>query len=182
MDLYLVAFLLPPAASQAVWALKQEVHQLTGSRNAIRLPPHLTLLPPLRRPPGFGAELRQLLAAFAAETPACPVALRDFAWFQDRTLYVRVGLAAGLQQVHQQFYQRCARELPTVPPPTRPFVPHVTLATRDLPPDQIPALRALFSSRTFAADSVLDELVLFRHTGQQWEAEARFTLPAAPAK
>ncbi|WP_426491857.1 2'-5' RNA ligase family protein [Hymenobacter sp. 102] len=182
MDLYLVAFLLPPAASQPVWALKQEVHRLTGSRNAIRLPPHLTLLPPLRRPPEFDGELRQLLAAFAAETPACPVALRNFAWFQDRTLYVCVEPDTGLQQLHHRFYQLCARELPAVPLPTRPFVPHVTLATRDLPPDQVPALRALFAPRSFAADIVLNELVLFRHTGQQWEAEARFYLPATPVK
>ncbi|MCA8830045.1 2'-5' RNA ligase family protein [Hymenobacter pini] len=179
MELYLVAFLLPPVVSEQVWALKQQVHQLTGSRNAVRLPPHITLMPPLRRPPEFGEALARMLATYAAGNRACLVQLRDFAWFQQRTLYVHVQQTPGLLALHQQFYQLCAQELPAVPQPARRFVPHVTLATRDIPPHQVPALQELFAHRRFAADMELHELVLFRHTGQQWLAEVLFQL--APA-
>ncbi|MET4104975.1 2'-5' RNA ligase family protein [Hymenobacter sp. UYP22] len=175
MELYLVALLLPEQVSQQVWALKQEVHQLTGSRNAIRLPPHITLIPPLRQPPEFAAQVTRLLASFAAAHHACRVQLQDFRWFQQRTLYVAVTEATELHELHGALYQQCQQQLP-VPQPTRPFVPHVTLATRDLPPAQVPALRAVFEERRLHAPAVLQQLVLFRHDGRVWQRAAEFYL------
>ncbi|MDU0370250.1 2'-5' RNA ligase family protein [Hymenobacter endophyticus] len=176
MELYLVALLLPEEVSQQVWALKQEVHQLTDSRNAIRLPPHITLIPPLRQPPEFAGQATRLLASFAAAHHACRVQLHDFRWFQQRTLYVAVTEAAELHELHSALYQLCGRQLLPVPQSTRPFVPHVTLATRDLPPAQVPALRAVFEERRLHAPAVLQQLVLFRHDGQVWQREAEFHL------
>lgn len=149
MSLYLLALLLPEPLHSAVWNLKQEIHRRTGSRNAVRLPPHITLLPPLRQPAAFAAELLPLLARFAVRQTASPFQLDDFAWFQDRTLYVRVTHDAGLQQLHAALYAQLRLELPAVPQPTRPFVPHVTLATRDLPPDLVPGLQQEFAGRTY---------------------------------
>lgn len=176
MELFLVALLLPEAVSRQIWALKQEVHQLTGSRNAIRLPPHLTLIPPLRQPPEFAEQAIQALASFAAAHHACRVRLQNFEWFQQRTLYVAVSEAACLQGLCSALYQHCRQQLLTVPQPTRPFVPHVTLATRDLPPAQVPALQADFAQRSFGASAVMHELVLFRHDGRVWQRAAEFYL------
>ncbi|RPD48708.1 2'-5' RNA ligase family protein [Hymenobacter sediminis] len=178
MNLYLVALLPPEPIRSEMWALKQEVHQRTGSRNAINLLPHITLVPPLRQPPEFDAKAAETLREFAAGQLACPIRLENFAWFQSRTLYVHVAEAEAVQRLHAALYQWCATRLPEVPAPTRPFVPHVTLATRDLPPAQVPTLRAEFAQRTYAATAVWNELVLFRHDGHKWQA--RETLQLQP--
>lgn len=176
--LYLVALLLPEPALSEVWALKQEVYQRTGSRNAVRLPPHITLVPPLRQSPDFEDKARQALAAFAAKQRPFRVVIRDFAWFGNRTLFVRVPEDEGVRAFHAALQAWCAAQLPEVPHETLPFTPHVTLATRDLPAEQVPELRVLFASRTYAATFQVAAFQLFRHDGQQWQMVQTFALTA----
>ncbi|MBO2012506.1 2'-5' RNA ligase family protein [Hymenobacter negativus] len=173
---YLVALLPPEPVFSQTRALKQEVHQLTGSRNAVRLPPHITLIPPLLQSDEFEAACTTALSAFAATQASFQVGLDGFAWFGDRTLFIHVSEAAALKQFHAALMAWCSKHLPEVPPETRAFTPHLTLATRDLPPAQVPALREQFAARSYAATFMVDNLTLFRHDGQQWQARATFEL------
>lgn len=179
LPLYLVAALPPEPVLAEAWALKQEVHRRTGSRNAVRLPPHITLLPPFRAPADFEADCLAVLTAFAATEPAFEVALDGFAWFGDRTLFVRVVAAEALQAFHARLRGWCAAHLPPVPPENRPYTPHLTLATRDLPPAQVPALRQLFAGRAYAAAFAVAGLTLFRHDGRQWQPRPTLALGGA---
>jgi 2'-5' RNA ligase len=177
--LYLVALLPPEPVFSQISAFKQEVHELTGSRNAIRLPPHITLVPPLRQPDEFEAKCTAALAGFVATQTSFPVALQDFAWFGSRTLFVRPTEDAALKAFHAALMSWCETHLPEVQPENRPFTPHLTLATRDLPAAQIPALRQLFGGRAYAATFMAQSLTLFRHNGQQWQPRATFELNSA---
>jgi 2'-5' RNA ligase len=167
--LYLVAILPPEPVLSEVWALKQEVHTLTGSRNAVRLPAHITLLPPWRQAEALELPMRIGLREFAATQKAFDVGLENFDWFGNRTLFVHVTQAASLKAYHAALTDWCAQRLPSIPREKRAFTPHMTLATRDLPPSQIPELRQLFQGRTYAATFEANSLQLFRHDGKQWE-------------
>lgn len=174
--LYLVAVLPPEPIFSQTWALKQEVHQLTGSRNAVRLPPHITLVPPLRQPDEFEARCTTALTEFAAAQPPFTVGLQDFAWFGNRTLFVHVHEAVAIKAFHAALTEWCAQHLPEVPRENRPFTPHLTLATRDLPVAQVPELRQLFGARSYAATFEVQHLTLFRHDGRQWQPRATIAL------
>ncbi|HEX8504623.1 MAG TPA: 2'-5' RNA ligase family protein [Hymenobacter sp.] len=174
--LYLLAVLPPEPVFAETWALKQEVHQLTGSRNAVRLPPHITLLPPLRQCDDFEAKCAATLAAFAATRAGFAVGLDGFAWFGNRTLFVRVSEPVAIQSFHAALMDWCALHLPEVKPENRPFTPHLTLATRDLPPAQVPELRQRFAARAYQASFVVSGLTLFRHDGQHWQPRATVPL------
>ncbi|MBF9223855.1 2'-5' RNA ligase family protein [Hymenobacter ruricola] len=176
--LYLVAVLPPEPVFAETWALKQEVHRLTGSRNAVRLPPHLTLLPPMRQNDDFEARCTAALATFAATQPRFGVGLNGFAWFGERTLFVHVSQPRGIQAFQAELRAWCAAHLPEVPPENRPFTPHLTLATRDLPPAQVPALRELFAHRAYASEFEASAITLFRHDGQHWQPRATLELDA----
>ncbi|PJJ60231.1 2'-5' RNA ligase family protein [Hymenobacter chitinivorans] len=175
-SLYLLALLPPEPVFSQVWALKQEVHQRTGSRNAVRLPPHITLIPPLRQPATFEAAAAQTLTEFAGSQSTFSVGLRDFRWFGNRTLYVHVEPAEAVKAFHAALTEWCAGHLPQVPRETRPFTPHMTLATRDLPPAAVPELRPLFQARHYEACFEVHSLVLFRHDGRQWQNIREFAL------
>jgi 2'-5' RNA ligase len=174
--LYLVALLPPEPVLAQTWALKQEVHRLTGSRNAVRLPPHITLLPPFHEAADFDNTCAAALTTFAAAQTSFPVSLEDFAWFGDRTLFVSVSGKAALEAFHAQLLAWCTAHLPTIPCEARPYTPHLTLATRDLPPAQVPMLRQLFAERTYAATFEVANFTLFRHDGQHWQQSATFAL------
>jgi 2'-5' RNA ligase len=180
LPLYLVALLPPEPVFAETWALKQEVHHLTGSRNAVRLPPHITLLPPFRAPGTFEAECLAALADFAATELPFDVALDGFAWFGNRTLFVHVTAADALKAFHARLSSWCTAHLPQVPLENRPFTPHLTLATRDLPPAQVPELRQLFAERTYAAAFAVTGFTLFRHDGQQWQPRPTVALGGNP--
>ncbi|WP_162910567.1 2'-5' RNA ligase family protein [Hymenobacter oligotrophus] len=176
-SLYLLATLPPEPVFSEVWALKQEVHRRTGSRNAVRLPPHITLIPPFRLVPAeFEPQALPALARFAAEHQAVEVGLHNFAWFGNRTLFVHVSEAEALKHLHAALVRFCKAELPTIPHEKRPFTPHMTLATRDLPPEQVPALKQDFEQRSYAATFAVTALVLFRHDGRQWQPVQEFHL------
>ncbi len=174
--LYLVALLPPEPVFSHVWDLKQEVHRLTGSRNAVRLPPHITLLPPLSEADEFEGLCTAALADFAATEATFEVVVDGFAWFGSRTLFVHVQEAAALRAFHARLMAWCAAYLPQVQPEGRPYTPHLTLATRDLPPAQVPELRQLFAERAYAASFAVQSFTLFRHDGRQWQARATFAL------
>lgn len=174
--LYLVALLPPEPVFAETRALKQEVHRRTGSRNAVRLPPHITLVPPTRQPDEFEAACTAALAAFAATQAGFQVGLDGFAWFGDRTLFVRVSEATAIQAFHAALLDWCQAYLPAVRPENRSFTPHLTLATRDLPPAQVPALRELFQARSYSASFAVRNITLFRHDGQHWQPRATFAL------
>lgn len=174
--LYLVAALPPEPVFSETWALKQQMHQFTGSRNAVRLPPHITLMPPQRQDDAFAGRCAAALAAFATTQAPFTVGLRDFAWFGNRTLFVQVSEAAAVRACHAALTDWCARHLPEVPRESRPFTPHLTLATRDLPAAQVPELRRLFAARSYAAAFEVRQLTLFRHDGQQWQVRATIEL------
>jgi 2'-5' RNA ligase len=174
--LYLVALLPPEPVFAQTWALKQEVRRLTGSRNAVRLPPHITLLPPFHEAADFENTCAAALATFAATHTSFLVSLEDFAWFGDRTLFVDVSGKAALEVFHARLLDWCTAHLPTIPREARPYTPHLTLATRDLPPAQVPMLRQLFTERTYAATFEMANFTLFRHDGQHWQQSATFAL------
>jgi len=176
-QLYLVALLPPEPVFAQTWALKQEVHRLTGSRNAVRLPPHITLIPPLRQPDELEAACTRALAAFAATQTGFSVGLDGFDWFGDRTLFVRVSEAEALQAFHAALLDWCRVHLPEVPIESRPFTPHLTLATRDLPPAQVPTLRADYATRAYSGTFAVRNFTLFRHDGKHWQPRATFELP-----
>lgn len=179
--LHLLALLPPEPVFSETWELKQEVHRLTGSRNAVRLPPHITLLPPFNQDEAFETKATAALTAFAATQVAPTVGLDGFAWFGDRTLFVHVSDANALRSLHAALTRWCADHLLEVPPKTRPFTPHLTLATRDLPAAQVLELRQLFAHRPYTASFAARHLTLFRHDGQQWRPRAQVELRAIPA-
>ncbi|TGE04250.1 2'-5' RNA ligase family protein [Hymenobacter fodinae] len=176
MNLYLVAVLPPEPVLGQVWALKQEVHERTGSRNAVRLPPHITLIPPTRQPAEFEAAAADALAEFVRGRAAVRVGLHDFSWFGQRTLFVRVVEADALLELHAALYAWCAQRLPSIQPENRPFTPHMTLATRDIPTSAVPLLQEEFRHRHYGATFEIKSLQLFRHSGQQWEKIREFEL------
>jgi 2'-5' RNA ligase len=174
--LYLVAILPPEPVFSEVWAMKQEVHTLTGSRNAVRLPAHITLLPPWRQAEELELPMRTELREFASTQEGFTVGLENFDWFGNRTLFVRVTQATAVQNFHAALSAWCAARLPNIPREARTFTPHMTLATRDLPPSQVPMLRQLFQARSYAATFEISSLQLFRHDGQRWQSQEEFNL------
>lgn len=167
-----VALLLPEPVRTEVEGLRRAL----GDPTLARIPPHLTLVPPVNvRDDRLPDALAVLRAAAGAIRPLRLV-LGPPATFlpTNPTVYLDVG--GDLDALHalrdRVFQQPLERTL------TWPFVPHVTIAD-ELDPDRIPA--ALVALADYAAEITVDRVHLLQEgPGRRWEpiADAPFAPPA----
>jgi 2'-5' RNA ligase len=156
-----VALLLDPPISDAVDGLRRGV----GDPSLDRVPPHITLVPPVNvRGEHLGAALARIRAAGATQPGPLHLTLGPPAtfWPDNPVLYLEVG---GDRQALQSL-----RDAVFVAPLQRklswPWVPHVTLAD-SADPDRIAA--AVAALDRFAVVAVIDRLVLLEEgRGRVW--------------
>lgn len=167
-----VALLVPPPAAGEVDGLRRAC----GDGSLGRVPPHLTLVPPVNvRDDRFGAAL-DLLRDAAAATRPFTVTLGPPATFSPVTpvLYLRV--SEGGERVRELrdrvFQPPLSRRL------THPFVPHVTLA-EELPEERL--LAAVDALGDYSRQVTFDRVhLLEEREGREWvpAAELPFGGPA----
>jgi 2'-5' RNA ligase len=161
-----VALLLGPPIADEVDGLRRAL----GDGALSRIPPHLTLVPPVNVPESaLGATLAVLRQA-AARAPAAGLSLtlgpvRSF-WPASPVLYLGVGGdLEALQALRDHVFVKPLSRLLTFP-----FVPHVTLAD-EASPAQLEAATTALSS--YARVTAVDRVHLLReHAGRRWTAIA----------
>jgi 2'-5' RNA ligase len=173
-----VALLLPSPRAEEVNGLRRAL----DDRSLERVPPHLTLVPPVNvRQQDLGRALATLRAAAAATAASIVVTVGPPASFlpANPVLYLPVG--GDVDAVHalrQRIWQ---------PPLTRsltwPFVPHVTLAD-DAHPDRIDAAQRALAGYTAEVTFDRVHLLIERRPGPRWQplADVAFGPPAVVAR
>jgi 2'-5' RNA ligase len=171
-----VAFLLPPDVAAEVNGLRRAV----GDTSLPRIPPHVTLVPPVNvRGEHGGAALAVLRSAAAAAPTEITLTLGPPATFLpvNPVLYLVVdGDLVALHALRDRVFKP-----PLERPLSWPFVPHVTLAD-EASPDRIEA--AITALASYTAVARIDRLHLLQEVkgpqGRRWEplADAAFGPPA----
>ncbi|MCF2971037.1 2'-5' RNA ligase family protein [Synechococcus sp. Nb3U1] len=173
-----LALLPPPALQEQVRALQQEFVVRFASRAALRSPPHITLVPPFEWPGSEWSALIGSLQIFAAGQDSIAIELSGFGAFAPRVIYIHVDPSEKLQQLQSGVQAHLLPLLNPKNPSTRPrpFVPHMTVAFRDLTPHQFRAAWPEFQSRQFQASFWAADLTLLQHDGRQWQVTEQFSL------
>jgi 2'-5' RNA ligase len=168
-----VALLLPPAVATEVDGLRRAL-----GADVDRVPPHVTLVPPVNvRDDALPEALAVLRRAASATTPApLRLALGPATTFHPVTPVVYLAVTGDLPALSS------LRDRVFTPPLARPighdFVPHVTL-NEEMDPDRIPA--AVTALADYEAEVELDRVHVLRESpGRQWRpiADAPFVTPA----
>lgn len=164
-----VALLLPADLAAEVDGLRRAL----GDGGLARIPPHITLVPPVNVREERLDEAFAVLRRAAAATPAIPLTLGPPATFlpDNPVVYLQVG--GDLEPL------RTLRDAVFVEPLDRaltwPWLPHVTIAD-DAAPERIAA--ALVALQDYVAEATFDSVHLLRENpGRIWEpvANALFT-------
>ena len=166
-----VALLLPAAVSTELQGLRRAL----GDGALDRIPPHLTLVPPVNVREDWLPDALAVLRKAAAATRPLTLTLGPPATFlpHNPTVYLAVG--GDLDGLHA-LRDRVFRE-PLERPLTWPFVPHVTLAD-EIDPARIPS--ALEALADYRAEVIAERAHLLQEgVGRSWApvAEAPFEAP-----
>ncbi len=173
--------LLPPADLQEqVTAIKQQFAEQFASRAALRSPPHITLVPPFEWPTAELAALTGSLEAFAKQQAPLPIDLRGFGAFPPRVIFIHVEPSLELQQLQAQAHRHMKLLLKQeeATAPARPFVPHMTVAFRDLSPAHFRTAWPQFQTRSFQSSFTASALTLLLHDRKRWQVFAQFSMGA----
>jgi len=164
-----VALLLPPPVALEVDGLRRAL----GDGALGRIPPHLTLVPPVNVADGAMVDAVAVLRAAAKATGPLDLRLGPVATFDPVTPVVYLAVGGDVEALHALRDRVFAA--PLARPLTHAFVPHVTLAD-DLAPDRIPA--ALDALSDYVADVHIDAVHLLEQgRGRMWRpvVEASFS-------
>lgn len=166
---YFVALLPPPPLREQIITLQEQIAVRCACQAALRSPPHLTLQPPFVWPTAELTSLEHTLAEAAAGHSPLAIQLCGYGAFVPRVIYLQVTPSPALITLQRELMARLADRLGVTPGPPRPFVPHLTLAFRDLSPAAFwrtwPDLQAQPWEATFWATA----LTLLRHDGHRWQ-------------
>ncbi|MGL5062752.1 MAG: 2'-5' RNA ligase family protein [Microcoleus sp.] len=172
----LTALIPPPDIQQHITEIKLYFAQYYNSRGALKLPPHITLQPPFEWPVADVPKLEESLRAFAASRLPVAVTLSGFGAFAPRVIYADVVRSSLLLELQQDLMSYVAANLGIVHPAdrTHPFVPHMTVAFRDLTEENFHAARLEFAGRSLYFEFTAPALTLLIHDGDRWNVGTEF--------
>jgi 2'-5' RNA ligase len=168
--MYFLAIVLPQALNEKVLPYKEMMRERYGCMVGLKSPAHITLVPPFWMEPEketlFISDADQLSATFHA----FEAGTNDFSAFRPRTIFIALQPNAkldGVKKKTDEFFRE--KEAYTFKLDTRPFHPHITIATRDLHKKDFHEAWPFFEKKSFKETWMIDGLSVLRHNKKNWD-------------
>lgn len=175
-SLYFVCILPDDVTGMKITALKQEIAASYGSTYALRLPPHITLIPPFEFPDSEIQSVTHTQDEALWGLNSFDLSLHNFGCFGNRVIYIDVVRNPLLDAVYWQLvkaYKSIGKNIDA----SRPFNPHATIANRDLTASRFERAWPAFEKRSFQADFKVDAVHLLKHEDGKWQLFHQSPLP-----
>jgi 2'-5' RNA ligase len=173
---YFIAIIPPPRILAQIEEIKQELFEKCKLKGALRSPAHITLFRPFEWETENESSLVETLGNFRPEKHF-DVELKNFNCFQPRVIYVDVMHNDHLQELYTQLRTFCRSNvhLHNEDEGMRGFVPHITIASRDLKKQLFYKLWDSFKTREFSAGFNVSAISLLR-LENKWEIIRDFNI------
>jgi 2'-5' RNA ligase len=176
-SLFFIALLPPQEVQEVAHQIKQHFSQVYNSHAALKSPPHITLQAPFKWQTEQIANVIQILQDFTKLQTAIPITLSGFAAFKPRVIYIRVYQTEALLTIQKDLMNELAYKLNIVDlvGKTRPFSPHLTVASKDLSRENFYKAWPEFADRELFFEFIVPQLTLLKHNGKAWEIFQEFS-------
>ncbi|HEX2608793.1 MAG TPA: 2'-5' RNA ligase family protein [Flavisolibacter sp.] len=170
VTLYFIAVVLPEELNQKMLLLKQQLFDRYGCRVGLKSPAHITLQPPFRMDTSLEPLLINSLDSVSEEQETFELTLNGFSAFRPRTLFAAILPEPALTalKLRVDAYFKARTQLP-VKIDTRPFHPHITVATRDLTKAAFYEVWPEFEQKEWSDRWEVTGLSLLRHNQKNWD-------------
>ena len=177
LKLYFVAIVPEEPIHSEVLAFKTEFSDRYNSVAALRSPPHITLHMPFQWKEEKEELLLTSLNNMASLHPAFKLSLENFGAFPPRVIYINVKESDALNSVQKATHRNAATNWHIYPQPnSRPFIPHMTIAFRDLKKPMFTQAWQDFETRKYFAEFTVLNLCLLKHNGKSWDVHHHSSL------
>lgn len=181
-SLYFIAIVLPSANADEIEVFRQDMADTYNSKAALKVMPHITLKAPFKLPADETASLMEWFRFLPLQNRPFQVLLEDFACFDNKhskVIYVKPAMSPHLQNLHSDVMKSFSAAYPQINTSTyeRQFNPHVTIAYRDLTPENFEKAWAVYQEKKYTSMFTCERLTLLKHNGLRWEIIAENYLP-----
>lgn len=174
-SMYYISLVCPDPPAGTIRAYQGWMYDHFGCRAAMKSPPHITLVPPFWLPEEKEASLNQVLSDFEFDRPAIEIHWNGFNHFGKRVLYVQVDDTPDLHLLYSALSHHLAlnaeNEIAAQPPT---FHPHITIATRDMPPAAFQSAWEYFSGKSFKGNFEISGISLMKLEPAHWITKGFF--------
>jgi 2'-5' RNA ligase len=173
--MYFIAVVLPAHLNEKIMAYKKEMQVKYGCKVGLKSPAHITIEPPFWMPEEKEENLVRDLQTVASSVPAFRLATANFSAFRPRTIFVALQPSDALNSLKKNadtFFRQTDYKMKIE---SRPFHPHITIATRDLFKKDFAEAWPFFQNEQFQETFDATGLSLLKHNGRMWDVV--FTAP-----
>lgn len=169
---YFAALVPPPAVKEEVLEMKLEIKEKFDAKHALKLPAHITLIPPIWLEKKQEKDFTAILRNVAQQQSVFSVKLKDFGHFGQRVIFINVVDHEPVQQLYASLKKSLSDFLSNEK--DQKMHPHVTLATRDLNREKFGEAWKEYRDRSYSNEFQARAITLFRHDGKKWEVCPEF--------
>lgn len=176
--LYFIAILPPDDVAEKIRLVQHEIADRFGPRRALLIPVHITLESPFRYPAESKANLEQMLGEFFSGKKPFELELRNFGTFRQDVIFIEVSPSLPLLELHLALsnYLRSEKHIVGKPSWHGGYTPHLTVANRDVTPQDHQLIWKEFNTRKFYAKFSVSAVCLLEHDETSWQVCRRYPL------
>ncbi|WP_029036880.1 2'-5' RNA ligase family protein [Salinimicrobium xinjiangense] len=171
--LYFLALVPPNEVKEEIRQIKLEIKEKYDASHALKLPAHITIIPPFRLEKQQEGDIFKKLKLISSFQAGFTVKLKNFGHFGQRVIFIEVENPQPVMDI----YTKAKTYLPSCfsNPEDSSLHPHITLATRDLKKDKFKEAWQEFKTRTYSGSFEAISLLLFKHNGKSWDIYKEFS-------
>ncbi len=175
---HFIGILMPPDIAGPLEDCRRWMAEQYGCRSGLKTPIHVTIVPPFHM--DAGADCEPIAEALARSLSACRTAgripfkalIKGFSSFGGRTLFARVVPGPEWTSMRDAVYDELLGPLSSAGQKLkrdgRPFVPHLTIANRDIPDGACGAALAHFAPLRLEKEATINSITLFERQAGRW--------------
>jgi 2'-5' RNA ligase len=174
-QLYFIALLPPHALAEQIHSIKEEIAAKYHSRHSLKIPEHITLVPPFHCSDELIEILNAGLKKLCQEEKSFDISLNNFGHFSKSVLFIQASsqpkeaLHALESALKRLFFEDFS--LTKVPQIEEKFTPHLTIANKDLTKSNFTMGWEEFRNRKFEAKFPVSSIYLLKHVNGIWKTE-----------
>jgi 2'-5' RNA ligase len=171
--MYFVAIVCPEELNKKIVLFKLWMQEKFGCRVALKSPAHITLIPPFWFDESGENILLGIISSFHSKIEELVIQLEGFSHFSKSVLFINIKPNQNLYNIGREIESHFKQRLGAIiKEETRPFTPHITIATRDLKPGDFIKAWEHFSNKFFEDNFQTNQIFLLKLSPEKWNVIA----------
>lgn len=167
--LHFIALIPEKSFSDKIRVLQEELKEKFGLNYAMRIPPHITLQAPFECFESDQIKLNLCIEGIKKEVNPITLTTSDFGSFIESVIYVGLQHSPALIRMQREIVDKLESTGCLAPAQrNNQYLPHITLAHRDLDNLRFPAVWNHVSGKKLNETFSIERLVIYKHEEGRW--------------